>query len=325
MGIFDGIIDLLGGGITGGSMLTAGASLLSGLMGQEGQRDANQMNYQIAQDNNRFNAEQAEINRSWSAEQAAINRQFQNQMSNTSYRRAVEDLKAAGLNPMLAYSQGGASQPSGAQGQSSAASAAGFHPMQNTMAAGMQSAANAASIQESVTRADVNRAQIDVLSADAKQKLASAGHLDAQRDNIRQEMRSFEKRMEKLGFETKIAGDSSSIRNYEQQYASAMNNFMMKLSEAERDYLVARARHMQRQAELLNLKIPEAVAEAAFWRDPERAALGTQFRYAAPSIDKLFTGSMTRGAEILRDSTQRSSSAQGFSLNDNQGRYYYGR
>lgn len=71
---------------------------------------------------NEFSSNEAALARQFSHNEAQEQMRFQREMSDTQWQRGVADMQNAGLNPALAYGQGGASAMQGAAGSASAAS-----------------------------------------------------------------------------------------------------------------------------------------------------------------------------------------------------------
>lgn len=112
-------------GAFGGSALSAGAQSSMNYANLQAQMQQNQINWNNQQQFNEANWGQQwnMFDQTWqhqlqqntfNAGEAKTQRDWENMMSSTAYQRATADMKKAGINPMLAYVQGGASTPGGA-------------------------------------------------------------------------------------------------------------------------------------------------------------------------------------------------------------------
>jgi len=118
---------------------------------------------------NTAQAEQAQAANAFSAEQFA-----------TRYQTTVKDLAAAGLNPMLAYSQGGGSPPSGQQAQMQDTVTPAVESFNRTRATSSQAALQSAQVANVEADTENKKAQADLIAGQAANQWASAGQANMQ-------------------------------------------------------------------------------------------------------------------------------------------------
>lgn len=187
MGFFSGIMNSIMGSApeiaaVAAAPATGGASLMPALIGGGAQLLGGYMA-------NQAQANQASLANAFSAEQSQKVMDFQERMRATQYQTAVKDLMAAGLNPMLAYTQGGAGTPSGS-------AAVGQQAKVSNIAEGLSSSAyqlgmirsdidlKEANTIESIARTSREEEQAKNLDADTKLKILEAPNVSQRLKNL---------------------------------------------------------------------------------------------------------------------------------------------
>lgn len=197
-----------GGGVMIPALIAGGASIIGSLISAGSARAANEVNIKLAREN----------------------REWQEYMSNTAHQRQVQDLIAAGLNPILSVGQSGASTPSGAVAHVESEfkeNPAGFVP-QSVLAARlfkeqrktMQQQRNESKALEEKYKTDAelnnmlkDKAQQDIMTAISQQELNSANAArawaevplyDAQREYIAKKMEQIDVMIDKIATEMRL-------------------------------------------------------------------------------------------------------------------------
>lgn len=190
--------------------LGAIGGIAGGLINSHSQRSINNKNINEAR-----RAEQA--SQAFAREQMS----FQKEMSNTAYQRATADMKKAGINPMLAYMQGGASSPQGASGSAQMARL-DSERMGDALTSGINSAIDTTRLKKELKETDSrislqdaqktqSKAQASLQNSLKTQSEAQASLLNTSAKKQAEEIKNIKKTGKILSHQEKVIGTKAAF------------------------------------------------------------------------------------------------------------------
>lgn len=189
---------------------------------------------------------------------------FEERMSNTAYQRAMSDMEAAGLNPMLAYQQGGASSP----GQGS--------PVINRAGPPSGSIHSAAQVENLREQTELVKAQKEKVKAETPGAAAESGRLKYEFENV------VPLRFKTQEFENAVKATEALLSSLE--YNVVVGGDLSRFSKIVH-------KHFEAKYQMLPVELRTRMAELVVKQLAAKAARGADEGYE----------SMKRGARYLGD------------------------